>query len=653
LPINFACINQTIGFNHDATDADGDSLVYELYNPYDAHYGGAPMTNPDNFQPVKWESGYSMLNPLGATSGLIFQRRTGSITFTPKMAGQFLVGIKVLEFRKGKLIGETKRDFHVTVNSCVPGVIANFIAPLKVCTSNEVIYRNTGSGGTLFFWDFGDTTIRSDTSVLKSPRYTFSKPGKYKTSLITKIKTPPCSDTFVFELQVIQNFKASLPADTLYCGNFLEQLNASPAGKQYTWNTGEKTSLITISKGGLYWVRISDSICYAFDSIRILNDVSKLNLGRDSTICSDSFTPFVFNAPPAYTTYLWNDGTNKQSVHIPKAGAYSVSVINANNCPSSDTILFTRYPAPNLEINDTLFCRNTFVLLDGHDRHPLSGGDTRYLWNTGDTTPWLMTTIAGRYILTAKNKMCSVRDTADLTYIQTGLDLGNDTFYCGPFSRVLMPRQDYVTYLWHDLSQSKNHTATTPGKKKLTITTKEGCAESDSVWISEFPPPDVGLGHDTSICLTSVFELSAIDSAISYLWNTGARTRSIFISDSGLYRVTVIMKNGCEATDSMLVHKRGDVLPVEVFMPNAFSPNHDQINEFYPGHMIAQSPEGFDMKIYNRWGEKIFESHDPNIQWDGKVDNRLAPQDEYIFLINHMGCDNMQRQFRGTFTLLR
>ncbi len=658
LPPNFLCTNAPLKFDHSATDADGDSLSYELYTPYIGADNVAPLpsqdgsTNPRDYSPVLWESGYSTFNQIDGNPLLSIDNKTGKLTLTPTLSGQFVVGIKVTEYRKGVRIGETKRDFQFNVSNCIFDVVSSFSVPKFNCSENEVFFTNRSENGVQYLWDFGDPATKLDTSVLKDPKYTYSKPGNYNVKLIT-INTI-CTDTSEYDINVKQNFKVYIPNDTLICGPFTKKLFTSVPNKTYKWNTGESTPAINVNKGGKYWVSVTDAPCVSRDTINIINDLSLIDLGPDSVICRDSFVQFTWEGKPGYKTYLWNDNTTEQSVFIHKLGQYWVNVTNPNNCPSVDSITFVLYPPPRVYLNDTLFCKGTTVKLDGVNYSIKTKLETNYIWNTGETTPQISTSVPGTYFVKVRNRLCTIFDTAVLTNIETGLDLGNDTFYCGPIDRWLRPVKGFVKYLWHDNAETIDYHAVTDGKKKLTIVTKDGCIESDSMFITQFPPIDGGLGDDTAICLSSTIELKATDSMSNYLWNTGAKTRSIFIKDSGIYVVTIKDENGCITHDSIHIYEKPNALPIDLFMPNAFSPNGDELNEVYPGNKYSDPGSPYLLRIYNRWGEKIFEADKPSIQWDGtSKGNNLAPQDVYVFYVKYVGCDEVERWFRGTFTLIR
>ncbi len=91
-----------------------------------------------------------------------------------------------------------------------------------------------------------------------------------------------------------------------------------------------------------------------------------------------------------------------------------------------------------------------------------------------------------------------------------------------------------------------------------------------------------------------------------------------------------------------------------VRFPNAFTPDGDGHNDRF-GMVVPQGLAFVDrMEIYNRWGQKIFESTEPNASWDGTVDGQNAPSDVYIYRIWwRRGDGALQMQAKGDITLLR
>jgi gliding motility-associated-like protein len=110
---------------------------------------------------------------------------------------------------------------------------------------------------------------------------------------------------------------------------------------------------------------------------------------------------------------------------------------------------------------------------------------------------------------------------------------------------------------------------------------------------------------------------------------------------------------GCVSVDSINMKKRKDLFPSNIFMPNAFTPNGDGRNDQYPLNQYQVKGALYNIKIFNRWGEKMMELNSPDINWDGNINGKPAPEGVYIFMAYWIGCDNEKRSLQGNFTLLR
>ena len=669
IPPNFLCTNAPLNFDHSAIDPDGDSLSYEIFQPFvggldrdDYPNGngvkpsvfdpsGLPPSRPNSNRLVDWENGYNVVNQIDGNPTLDVNEYTGKIILTPTREGTFVVGIKVKEYRKGILIGETLRDYQFNVQNCVFDIVAAFFTATQTCENDNLTLNNRSVNAAEYFWNFGNPTEPNNTSTQRVPSYSYKKPGFYTIKLITK--NDLCVDSTSFDIEVKKSFKIILPKDTLYCGPFTKTLSSNLTNKKYLWNTRETTISININRGGLYWLQAKDGPCMSRDTFLVTNDLSVLDLDPDSVICRDSFVQFTYEGKPNYKTYLWQDGTTFQSVFISQLGKYILTASNENNCFSTDSITFVLYPPPRTYLIDTNICFGTFVNLDALNRNAFTQLETNYLWNTGERTQVISVTDKGTYIVKVRNRLCTIYDTAVIGHYFIGLELGADTFYCGPVNRTLTTQYEYTSYLWNNEIETRDLVVTMPGKYKIEIVSNEGCLASDSINIYQYDSIDGGLGNDTAICLSSIIELKASDSMVSYIWNTGETTQLIKIKDEGLYKVAVKNINNCVISDSILIKEDPNALPSQMFMPDAFSPNDDAVNDWYPSNKYADPSSYYNLKIFNRWGEKLFESKKPSVQWNGTIKDELAPQDVYVFLVKYMGCDEKMRTFRGTFHLLR
>ncbi len=115
------CANNTLNFDHSATDPDGDSLVYSLCSPFAGGSIVDVMPNPESPPPyfaTTWEVGFSDLIPLGPGSSVTINSQTGMMAFTPSQIGNFVVAVCVQEYRDNILINDKMRTFGYRVVAC-------------------------------------------------------------------------------------------------------------------------------------------------------------------------------------------------------------------------------------------------------------------------------------------------------------------------------------------------------------------------------------------------------------------------------------------------------------------------------------------------------------------------------------------------------
>lgn len=268
-PPPFICVDKPWVFDHSAIDADGDSLVYELFMPYDGLTATCPVvTNPTPspasstcpnsvfscppvpvsppFPSIVWKTPYSTSNMLGGVPMQI-NASTGQVTATPNLQGYFVIGVKVKEYRNGVFLSETKRDFQLIVKPCPQVVLAAAQVPQAICETSTVSFTNnsSGSAGLSFNWFFGDPTTQADTSHAISPTYTYPGTGSYSVTLIAYVASKPlCNDTVNTVVSISNGFKASFTYTPLPCSENQVQFTAtvvSPPGTEpvWSWNFGD------------------------------------------------------------------------------------------------------------------------------------------------------------------------------------------------------------------------------------------------------------------------------------------------------------------------------------------------------------------------------------------------------------------------------
>ena len=163
---------------------------------------------------------------------------------------------------------------------------------------------------------------------------------------------------------------------------------------------------------------------------------------------------------------------------------------------------------------------------------------------------------------------------------------------------------------------------------------------------------------DTSISIVSLTddfceeysaELSVVTNATSYMWSTGETDQTITVSQPGLYTVTA-MQSEC----SMSAWYKIEVCEFNIYLPNAISPGlNDGMNDYFCIHdQYKPMIEEFEIRIFTRWGERVYYSNDKDFKWNGEHNGRINRNIIYTYIINIVDKRGIPYQLTGTITVL-
>ena len=163
---------------------------------------------------------------------------------------------------------------------------------------------------------------------------------------------------------------------------------------------------------------------------------------------------------------------------------------------------------------------------------------------------------------------------------------------------------------------------------------------SDTIYIEVIEIPKLFIGNDTAVCDDFSIVLDAGSGFDSYTWHDGSQLSTFAATQFGSYWVQV-EKNGCEDADTLIIVED---CPSLIWFPNSFTPNGDGVNEvFMP---VYDHVTLYQLRIYNRWGQLMFESSNIDQGWDGKFNGDLCPMGVYIFISEY--TDNQEGKSHGT-----
>jgi gliding motility-associated-like protein len=199
----------------------------------------------------------------------------------------------------------------------------------------------------------------------------------------------------------------------------------------------------------------------------------------------------------------------------------------------------------------------------------------------------------------------------------------------------------------------------------LEIISPIGCKTEKSFpnWIEVEPKPvadfDFSPEQPNSFnMLVDFFDRS--DGAISWFWNFSDEGTAFEpnpthnFQDTGVHQVQLIVLHPSGCPDTIV--KRIDIIPeVRYFLPNAFTPNNDAVNDVFKAKGIYDGLQEFSLTIWNRWGQRVFETEDPNVGWNGQFENtgQMSPNGVYVYLVRYIDPRGNTTESKGFASLIR
>ena len=274
-------------------------------------------------------------------------------------------------------------------------------------------------------------------------------------------------------------------------------------------------------------------------------------------------------------------------------------------------------------------------------------------WNTGHTGHTLTIAEAGTYSVVLNTQGCLTSDS--LHVLVTPLahpELGNDIRVCEDRTVELRLDSTAARITWSTGDSTHILTVDSSGIYRVQVE-MDGCILRDSVTVELRPIlRQVPIPARVPICLGTPIRLETGIANGDHAWSTGASDAAITVIQPGDY--TVQVTGDCIDAYAEIAVVEGNCPPF-VHIPNAFSPNGDGMNEaFLP--VLSRAADRYALDIFDRWGNRLFDSNDPLRGWDGTINGRQAPPGVYVWQlrIDQLGdAGAWSEELRGHVTLLR
>jgi len=390
-----------------------------------------------------------------------------------------------------------------------------------------------------------------------------------------------------------------------YSDGFIDlDVSGSTPPYSYSWSTGATTQDLFNISAGSYSVTITDTngCTTIFDTTLTQPDPLGTDIAASSyengygVSCNsfeDGWIDLTVTGGTSPFTYQWNGGvSSNQDLDSIGAGTYKVQVIDANGCIIEDSVTLTEPPpiAANLQ-SENVTCYDGE---DGYMSVQPQGGTSPYeiQWSNGETGNAANNLPAGEYSTTV----------SDTNNCQTQLQ---ETLYDPGPVEITVPSEYNIRF--GDTTQIKTQSFT------------NGKDVSSYSWMPK-----------KALSCTD-----CADPKASPLETT-------------TYIVTMVDEDGCYDTARTKVLVDNSKI---LFIPNAFTPGNDEINDRF--RVNVKGVKEFEMKIFNRWGEKVFESHNKTNGWDGTYKGERCRPGVFVYIVRVTYLDGKTKERSGSVTLIR
>lgn len=531
---------------------------------------------------------------------------------------------------------------------------------------NGNIYSSTINGSFPFQYNWSNGNSTKDNLNINSGIYSLTITDKYNCSEQLQTNVWNSNPNFINKTSKVDLICYKKPN-----GSITLNISGGKPAYQYNFNNlGFSTNSVysnLFAGKYIYFIRDSKN-CILKDSILLFEPselkIDKVNIMNASCFASQdgsiNIEPIGGTSP---YTYIWSNLNTTKLINNIKRGSYSVTVTDNNNCQFTNRYLVNS--PDSFKIKSIIQHHKCYNDSSGKISLEILGGNTPYTykWSNQATSLNLSNLIQGNYILTlTDSKNC----TDIYQYeIKTPRLLKFDEIlvksprchrdYNGSIKLIVSGGTEYgYKYENKDnstIQQNGLFSYLDSGKYSFHVEDLNGCFIDTIIEILDPIKTEIEiLPQDTSILIGESYSMTfnfikgnkSIDKLI---WSpseglscSDCKTPQVTTYVTKEYNLVITDTNGCISKAKSNVFIRDSLV---LYIPNAFSPNNDQINDEFKvyGKYIVSAT----LSIYNRWGEKVFETNDAmNKGWNGKYKGQLVPQGEYSYISR---ISTLSRQF--------
>ena len=628
-PAPYTCEMQFFQFGFQATDADGDSLVYELSDPLDGGHtstgnsnpfangsGGGQIPLPAPFTHVIWQNSYGLTNICGGTQPLVINSSNGLVQGTPDNIGIYAMAVTVSEYRNGILIGLVRREIEFTSISCSGNTAPN-ISPSIANKDYEIYATDTLcfdvtatdiNGDSIYLIHAGEVFENTNLTTISAP-YALSKDTSGLDSIFTTFCwTPSCDQT----------------KDSAYLVTYTIRDNGCPLALAVNGNFRIKVDHMKI-------IDRPNLLCLHFES----NDVIKIVKAPDNTINARYFKGYtiyrsVNNSPFSPIKIIADPFTNifyDSSAIDNKNNNYCYVITGVNNCNiqsiNSDTLCSDNAFNANKNYIESVSVESNNAIKMKWEQFADGFFSTYFIYrkiNSPNATFEKIIDLKNYpsfewkddSVHTSQNSYCYKMMNEDV---------------CGNFSNV---SDEACTILLNGKADFFID--------KLNWNSYINWRGSVASYNTERSDVNINIPYRQIIVIPFA--------------DTIAEDRNL-PSNGGVFNYRIRAIEGIGGKNAESISNEIELIQAPaIYLPNAFSPNIDTKNELWGAESVFVKT--YNLVLYNRWGQLIFKTDSTQEKWDGNFKGSELPEGIYIYKVQFSGYNsNKVFEKTGSVTLIR
>jgi gliding motility-associated-like protein len=567
------------------------------------------------------------------------------------------------------------------------------------CPDDNFVSVNAPYGYQSYTWynnNFTQVLGTSQTLTLQPP----PAAGTQVAVVVVPYSGYGCLDTLYTYLHDTLSYQANAGPDKNSCNNSMVQIGVPPKpGWYYQWTPTDGLSDPSAANpyarpdttiDYILTVRHSGGGCVSSDTVKVR--ATKL---YDSLIvhgklnwCIGSGDSTVLQVMAGDSVQWYRDGipipnSNTIRLNVTQTGTYHAMIYSLLGCSimsKPQSVNISSIPVPGFTVDKPTQClvNNKFVFTNTSTN---AVGPMLYKWIMGDGFTATSRNLTYSYknpgvyevvMIVYSNDACADSSTATITVHANVFAAFNVDPVCEnnpvlPVNNTIEPGNTTVNYLWDfgngQTSTMRNPPAQVyPGPGNYVISLSVSSAQcpfplSIQKRFARIERPLPGIIYPEAYAVAGLPQtLEARPIGNSVLWTPAsslddpASYKPTFIgSTEQKYAIQLRTEAGCLTTDTQVVKINKNIV---IYVPNAFTPNRDGLNDNLKPFMIGIKELTY-FRIYNRWGELVYETKDPKSGWDGKFKGNPYNAQTLVWVLQGIGADNKTYNAKGSTVLIR